>query len=351
VTSVTVGCMVEMLIQNGDLQGGYKFLRELLEAPQTKSVVNAVVYCSVLKGFSHAGVYNRVWEIFEEMQREDVKPTISTFNALLDACARSHDIRRIPTLLEAMSKVEIQPNAITYCTIIKAYSGEGHVDRALEVLAEMKANKAIAPDEHTYNTLLNGCARQGWCDQGLAILDEMCRSGINPSNFTLSVLVKMAGRGQRLEKAFELCEEMRQKFGLQPNTHVYNNLIAACLYVRSYTRALEVLERMVKERVRLDKRTYALLLPAVERPEDAVGLLRAAYGLRGAHHCLAAAPSNLICPAGGIDTDVVVESLQAIANGTIDGKHVASALYRDLKGSSHFNSEDKAFAQLDLWHP
>jgi len=310
-------------------------------------MVNAVIYGSVLKGFSHAGVYTRVWEIFEEMRREDVKPTIATFNALLDACARSHDMRRIPGLLEAMSQADVKPNVITYCTIIKSYSNDGLVDRALEVLAEMKANKDITPDEHTYNTIINGCARQGLCDKGLAILDEMCRSGVTPSNFTLSVLVKMAGRGRRLEKAFELCDELRQAFGIQPNTQVYNNLIAACIHVKRCDRALEVLERMVKEHVRLDKRTYALLLPAVQ-PEDAVALLRAAHRLHGAHSCLAGAPSIMICPVGGIGTDVVVEGLRAIAKRTPDGKQIAGQLYRDLMTSPHFSAENKAFAQLDL---
>jgi pentatricopeptide repeat protein len=280
VTSVTVGCMVETLVQNGDLEGGYKLIRELLAAPETRPIVNAVIYCSVLKGFSHAGISTRVWEIFEEMKNEEVKPTVATFNAVLDACARSHDMRRIPTLLEEMSQAGIQANVITYSTIIKAYANEGLADRALQVLAEMKENKDITPDEHTYNTVINGCARQGLCDQGLAILSEMCKEGVKPSNFTLSVLVKMAGRGKRLEKAFELCDELKAKFGLRPNLHVYNNLIAACLYVNNVSRAFEVLERMVKERIRLDKRTYALFLPAVQRHDDAIGLLRAAYGLR-----------------------------------------------------------------------
>jgi len=309
--------------------------------------VNAVIYCSVLKGFSHAGVHKRVWEIYEEMRKEGVKPTIATFNALLDACARSHDMSRIPSLLQAMSELDINPNVITYSTIIKAYSNEGLVDRALEVLVEMKGNKDITPDEHTYNTVINGCARQGLCDQGLAILDEMCSSGVTPSNFTLSVLVKMAGRGRRLEKAFELCDEMREKFGLRPNLHVYNNLIAACLYMNNVRRALEVLARTVKERIRLDKRTYALLLPA-SQPEDAVGLLRGAYGLSGAHPCLAAAPPIVVCPVEGLPAELVIEALHSIAKRSVDGKQTAAQLYKDLQTSPQFCFRDRAFAQLKL---
>jgi pentatricopeptide repeat protein len=345
VTSVTIGCMVETLVQNGDLEDSYKVLRQVLEAPQTRPMVNAVIYCSVLKGFSHAGAYSRVWDIWEEMRKENVMPTVATFNALLDACARSRDMRRIPSLLEAMSEMGINPNVITYSSIIKAYANEGLVDRAIEVLSEMKANKEITPDEHTYNTVINGCARQGLCDQGLAILDEMCRSGINPSNFTLSVLVKMAGRGRQLQKAFDLCDELYQKFGLRPNLHVYNNLIAACLHQSEVGRAFEVLDRMIKERIRLDKRTYALLLPAVPA-KDATGLLRAAYGLRGAHPCLSASVPMLICPTGGLAPEVVVDALRAIAKGSSDGQQIAGQLHRDLQNLPNFSCKDKAFNGL-----
>merc|ERR1719436_1959103 len=52
-TSITIGCMVEALVSNGKTDEGYELIRELITEQQTRPLVNAVIYCSVLKGFSH----------------------------------------------------------------------------------------------------------------------------------------------------------------------------------------------------------------------------------------------------------------------------------------------------------
>merc|ERR1719468_939681 len=116
--------------------------------------------------------------------------SIVTYNTLVDACARSKEMGRIPAMLDEMATVGIPPNTITFSAIIKGYcSGpENRMNKALELFEEMKASNEVHPDEVTYNTLLDGCARFSLWDRGLALLAEMQMSGVPPSNFTLSVL-------------------------------------------------------------------------------------------------------------------------------------------------------------------
>merc|ERR1740120_227328 len=108
------------------------------------------------------------------------------------------------------------------------------------------------PDEITYNTLIDGYARYGLYEKGLLLLREMQEAGVKPSNFTLSVLVKLATRSRRPEKAFELCKELAQQYNLRLNVHVYNNLLHACTAKQDMQHALQVFEQMLNERVRPD---------------------------------------------------------------------------------------------------
>ena len=106
--------------------------------------------------------------------------------------------------------------------------------------------------------------------------------GVRPSNYTLSVLVKLADRGRKVDKAFAICEELTTKYNFRLNVHVYANLVQACIRQRDVPRAIEVLERMLSEKVRPDVRTYSLLLRACiesREPQHAAGILRAACGL------------------------------------------------------------------------
>jgi len=333
-TSVTLGCMVEALATNGCVDDAHNFIREQMADTQVRPLVNAVIYCSVLKGFSHRKRFDRVWEVYEELKANGLACSIVTFNTLVDACARSGDMARIPGLLEEMAAQNIEPNLITYSAIVKGYCQENRLDRAFELFAEMKKATDFKPDEITYNTLIDGCARLGMFDRGMSVLREMESVNVPPTNFTLSVLVKLANRGRRPEKAFQLVEELSAKYHIRPSMHVYNNLIHACTAHDSYPRAVETAEKMFRERVRPDTRTYMLLLTAaVEKrcKDDVAGFLRAAAGLPGAHERLVkAANGGSLKPSGGLTREVVSQALEGIA-GPCSDEALAASLVCELR--------------------
>jgi len=191
-TSITLGCMVEALVTNGDPDAGYELIRDMQADQQCHSTVNAVIYCSVLKGFAHQKRMEVVWSVYQEMLEKRLDFSIVTFNALVDACARCGHMHRVPTLLHDMQQQGIEPNVITYSTILKGHCQAGDVELGFEVLDRMKRETQLKPDEIMYNSLLDGCARGNLYDRGMDLLAEMEQAGVRPSNFTLSILVKLA---------------------------------------------------------------------------------------------------------------------------------------------------------------
>jgi pentatricopeptide repeat protein len=260
-----------------------------------------VNYCSVLKGFSHQKQFDRVWAVYKEMIARGLEPqfTSVTYNTLIDACARCGEVHRTPAILEQMHKQGIEPNLVTYSVCLKGLCQDNQLDKAFELMESMKQSKDARPDELAYNTLLDGCARQGLYQRGMQVFATMEEESIAPSNFTLSILVKLANRGRKLEKAFELSRELPEKHGFRINLHVYNNLIQGCIMHKDLDRAVATLACMFKDGVRPDSRTYTLLIQGHVNSGEAlaaVGLLRAATGLPGATH----QRIESFCGAGGI---------------------------------------------------
>jgi len=332
-TSVTLGCMVEAITNNGEPEAGLALIHDILADQDTRPLVNAVIYCSVLKGFSHRKRFDRVWAVHEEMRSQGLQYSIVTYNALIDACARSGEMSRVSSLLGHMSREGIEPNVITYSTVLKGYCQDNRIDKAFEVLEDMKRSANFSPDEVTYNTLLDGCARYGMLERGLALLQDMQDAGVTPSNFTLSVLVKLANRSKRPEMAFELCSEMSHKYHIRLNMHVYNNLIHACTAHGKLVRALEVFEQMLGDRIRPDVRTYTLLLRACvsgSEPSEAAGLLRAAAGLGGVPPRFLRNGAAGAQPKGGLTAELVTEALEGIA-ASCGEEGLALELLQDLR--------------------
>jgi len=317
-TSIALGCMVEALTTNGEAEASYKLLHEMMSDDECRPLVNAIIYGSVLKGFSHQKQFDRVMVVYQEMLDHKLKFTEITFNTLLDACARSGEMGRVPNLLATMIDQGIQPDIITYGIVVKGYCQENRLDDALAVWDEMLKTTSFKPDEVMYNTIISGCTRQtALYDRGMLLFEEMQQAGIRPTNFTLSVLVKLASRSRKkpLDTAFKICKDVSQMYNFRPNIHVYNNLLHACIRHHDLKRTYDTLEQMVHEHVRPDARTYLLLLPAViaaGQVTEATGLICAAFGLHGTHPAFEGKPASFAQVKGGLPSSLLVESVEGI---------------------------------------
>merc|ERR1719272_2640256 len=168
----------------------------------------------------------------------------------------------LPKILEDMKTYQVKPNVITYSTMLKGHCQNGDVHTGFALLEEVRNSPGLKPDEIMYNSLLDGCAQNSLVEDGLRLLEEMQKEGVRPSNFTLSILVKLMNRARRLEQAFSLVEQITKKYKFQPNVHVYANLVQACVSNQQLARGMSILEQMVKEQIAPDNRTYMILVRA-----------------------------------------------------------------------------------------
>jgi pentatricopeptide repeat protein len=274
---------------------------------------------------------DKVFAVYDEMQKHGVECNAITYNTLLDACAKNSCMDRTPALLEDMRRVNSEPDLITYSTLIKGYCLEGSVDKACKVLEDLKAQGTLRPDEITYNSLLDGCAKQQRVDEALALLDEMQGMGIKPSNYTLSILVKLLGRTRRLSQAFKLVEELSSRHGLRPNVQVYTCLMQACFMARKLERALEVHDNMIAKGCMPDEKLYVALIRGclqLHAPLKAGDVVRAAFQLQGG---TLAMPTSTRGRPVGIDTRSLEEVCEALKGGGADYRAAAAALVADLE--------------------
>merc|ERR1719428_697844 len=207
-TAITLGCMIDALVKNGCVDDAWQLIQKLLGDDQLCTLVNTVIYSTVLKGFAMSKQVGKVFMVYTEMCDRGVQCNTISYNTMLDACARCSSMERVPKLLEDMKTSSVEPDIITYSTIVKGYCLSGDVDRAFQVLEEMKRDNKYAPDEILYNSLLDGCAKQHRTEHALQLLEQMKDSGVAPSNYTLSILVKLLGRSRQLNKAFSIIDDL-----------------------------------------------------------------------------------------------------------------------------------------------
>merc|ERR1719498_951992 len=311
-TSITLGCMIEAIVSTGDTEGAFDLIHQIQDDDQCRGAINSVIYCSVLKGFTREKKIDRVWTVYEEMKDKNIELSIVMYNTLIDACARCGRMENLTKILEDMKAANARPNVITYSTMLKGHCQNGNIQAGFAILDQMKKDAHLKPDEIMYNSLLDGCAQNNLVDEGLRLLDEMQNEGVPPSNFTLSILVKLMNRARRLDSAFSIVDEITTKYNFRPNVHVYTNLVQACASNQQLPRGIKVLEQMIKERVVPDSRTYAILIrSSISKGqfEQAAGLLKGALGLPGCLPMLQRSGAKF----HNLDFAVVNETLASLA--------------------------------------
>jgi len=285
-TSVTAGCMVEALVMNRCTDYAWDLVHQMLQDENECSLVNTVIYSTILKGFAMSKQPKRVMELYAEMKELGISCNTITYNTILNAFAQSGTMHFVPQLLKDMRSAEppVEPDIVTYSTLVKGYCMSGDLDRALQLMQDMKKDTQCEPDEVLYNSLLDGCAKQQRLEEALQLLDDMRNARIIPSNYTLSILVKLLGRTRRLSQAFSMVEALCKEHGFRPNIQVYTCLMQACIQNRSLGKALALHDQIISEGCRLDEKVYSVLVRGCLQSgayDKAVDVVRCAHHLPG----------------------------------------------------------------------
>jgi len=305
-TSITLGCMVEALVMNHCCDAAWELVKSVASDENQKSLLNTVIYSTILKGLAMSKRLDQLMSLYEEMRTSGVACNTITYNTMLNAFAQCGDMTRVPQLLEDMklSAPPVEPDIVTYSTMVKGFCAAGDVDKGLRLLHDMQGGQ-LSPDEVMFNSLLDGCARQHRLEDAMELLDAMKKAGVAPSNYTLSIMVKLLGRARRLNQAFSMVKSVCEEHGFRANVQVYTCLIQACFHNRQMTKALALHDQVVEEGCLLDQKVYVSL---VRGCLQAGAVDKAADVVRCAHHIA----GHGLRQAGGLPVGVDAQCLDDV---------------------------------------
>ncbi|PIA40430.1 hypothetical protein AQUCO_02500257v1 [Aquilegia coerulea] len=184
----------------------------------------------------------------------------------------------------------IQPNIVTFHTLINCSCYVGRVDLGFAVLGKILKH-GFEPDVFTFNTLSmqrettqclelfykianNGSFIHGLCNTGqlkgaLSFFEKMLEKGVSPNVITFSILIDSHLMLQGDEK---------------PNVITYNSLIHGLCISNQWKKATEMFNDMISRGISLDVCTYNILIDAISKEgkiEDAHDLFEVMIIQRG----------------------------------------------------------------------
>jgi pentatricopeptide repeat protein len=272
--------MADACASNGDLSGAVRVL-----CGAKRSIAQGsghTIFCGLIRACLQRKELAHALELYEEMGKNDIDCSLTSFNMLIDALARSGDMSSVARLFRDMCQKNVAPDLVTYSTVIKGYCVKGELEPAMQLFTLMR-KRGIKPDAILFNSILDGCAHKQMRTLTEQVLADMEEEGVNPSNFTLSILVKLYGRCGDLDEAFDVVEAYPKKYSFDINAQVYTCLMSACISNKQLPRALSVLQQMKMAGCVPDGKTYQTMLNGCLKNDDmdhAVNIVDDALGLQ-----------------------------------------------------------------------
>mmetsp|Transcript_20031 Transcript_20031/g.51206 ORF Transcript_20031/g.51206 Transcript_20031/m.51206 type:complete len:853 (+) Transcript_20031:145-2703(+) len=236
---ITFSCMLDALVNAGRV----KEAAELCEEWRSRIPPNTVMYATLIKGYASTGNATAAMDVYRQLQKDDLRMNHVSYTTLIDAQARAGDMELAMQLLRQMERDGCQPNTITYSALVRSYCQPGDLGAALRTFKEM-VSRGLPADAVIFNTLLDGCVRHFSFELADQLVNEMRAHAVEPTNVTLSIVVRMWGKRRQLDKAFEVVR--RGLAGCSPrlDAQVGTCLVGACLHNNDVDRALEAFEEI-----------------------------------------------------------------------------------------------------------
>ncbi|KAB5533905.1 hypothetical protein DKX38_016991 [Salix brachista] len=244
----------------------FDYVEEILEdQKQYKDMSKEGFNARLISLYGSVGMFDHARKVFDEMSSRECARTVMSFNALLGACLSSKKFDEVEGLFRGLSKeIKIEPDLISYNTVMKAFCEMGSLDSAVSLLDEIK-RKGLEPDLITFNTLLHGFYANGRFVDGERIWDLMKERNVEPNIRSYSAKLFGMASEKRMNDVVRVVEEMNSK-GIKHDPFSYHALIRGFVNEDDFEKAKRWYGEMWKNGCKPHRLVFETLIPfAVEK--------------------------------------------------------------------------------------
>uniref|UniRef100_A0A6N2LXZ1 Uncharacterized protein n=1 Tax=Salix viminalis TaxID=40686 RepID=A0A6N2LXZ1_SALVM len=169
-------------------------------------------------------------EFLSEMLDRGIQPDVVTYSSIVHGFCNLGQLNEATRLFKEM----VEPNVYTYNALMDGYCLRREMNEAKKVF-EIMVRKGCGPDVHSYNILINGYCKSRRMEEAKSLLAEMSHkalllilsvtySTLMQDLTTYSILLDGFCKHGHLDEALKLLKAMQEK-KLEPNIVLYNILI------------------------------------------------------------------------------------------------------------------------------
>lgn len=239
--------MISGLAQNGFGEEAMKLFNQMRSEglePCDYTFAGAITSCAVLGALEHG------CQLHAQLICLGHDASLSAGNALITMYARCGVVEAANSVFLTMPYVD----SVSWNAMIAALAQHGQGAQAIELFEEM-LKEGIEPDRITFLTVLSACSHSGLVKEGSRYFDSMCVSyGITPGEDHYARMIDLLCRAGKFSEAEDFIESMP----FEPGAPIWEALLAGCRIHGNMELGIQAAERLFELMPQHDG-TYILL--------------------------------------------------------------------------------------------
>ncbi|KAL5996082.1 hypothetical protein ACLOJK_026155 [Asimina triloba] len=184
-------------------------------------VPDSVTLASALSACAYLGLLGNGMKIEKRIVEEGLQRNVFVDNALLDMYAKCGNLDMMERVFSEMPR----RNVVSWSSMIGGYAINGECRKALDFFSQMRA-EGMQPNHVTYLSVLSACSHAGFVREGRMYFSQMTQSTSKspPRIEHYACMVDLLGRAGHLMEAYNFISRMP----IKPDSGVWGSLLGAC---------------------------------------------------------------------------------------------------------------------------
>ncbi|MCO5586082.1 hypothetical protein L7F22_040021 [Adiantum nelumboides] len=270
--------LVDMYMKNGSVEDGQKVFDSM-------SSHDSVLWGSLIAGYIEQGRTKEALELFEQMRREGLHPSLFTIVCLLKACSKIGALDRGKELHSLGVKFRYDINSYFCNILIDMYAKSGNLEDSQKVFDQMSTRDVVSwselisgysiredhdavfrlfvrmqqenvqPNHVTFGCMLKACTNVNDVERGISIYSQVVKEGLELNPSLSNSLLRMYGNCGRLLDLFRLFLRLQE-----PDVVSWSILMDSCNQGGLTKEAYQAFEEMKLKHIELDEAAYVCIL-------------------------------------------------------------------------------------------
>ncbi|CAN0901717.1 Pentatricopeptide repeat-containing protein At3g09040, mitochondrial [Linum grandiflorum] len=168
--------------------------------------MDTVSWTSLIAGYVQAGLPGEAVQIFEEMQKDGMKPDQVALITVMNAYLSLGKLDDASMLFFQMSN----PNVVAWNVIMSGHAKQGYEAEALELFQKMRRS-GVKPTRSTFGSILSVIGNLATLHHGLLIHGEAMKLGLYSNVYVGSSLISMYGKCAKPAAAKKVFDDLQVK--------------------------------------------------------------------------------------------------------------------------------------------